>query len=497
MPRSPQATAETRTAPVAVIGAGLSGLAAGLELARHDVPVVLFEAAADIGGCCSNDERDGFVFDNGAIYVAVPSLLRTAFRRFGLDLEREVPMTRIERPVLALLDDGTAVHLSDARTSRVEGVDAGALTQRLQDGLGALQRQWSPIYRTLVDEVLPEEPSLLRTLGKLWRYLPRMRGNASRLIEAHFPDQELRAAVASVLLYTGIAPDRLPATQLMGLVALLEEGFHLPTGGMGAIGVALRRELSRLSVPIRCGTAVREIVVDDGGVRGLALANGERVVTDRVIATCSGHEVVRRLLPREAVPRALASTARRAPISLRAISIQIGCSAATLPDAFIVNHVPPMTQQGAMHVLESGTPRWLSYTNPTVVVPARAPPGKSVLELYAPATDIGTALEWPRSRTEAVAADYLNALRRRVSGLSVESIRVRDPRDFALAHHLYEGALYGIAPGATPDRYFPHRSGVQGLHLAGQTTFPGYGVAPSILSGIQAASALLRDARPS
>lgn len=46
-----------------------------------------------------------------------------------------------------------------------------------------------------------------------------------------------------------------------------------------------------------------------------------------------------------------------------------------------------------------------------------------------------------------------------------------------------------MAPGASPDRFFAHRTPLRGLYLAGQTTFPGYGVPSAILSGIQAAEA--------
>jgi hypothetical protein len=59
--------------------------------------------------------------------------------------------------------------------------------------------------------------------------------------------------------------------------------------------------------------------------------------------------------------------------------------------------------------------------------------------------------------------------------------------------HLFEGALYGLSPAATPRDQFAHTGAIPGLFLAGQTTFPGYGVGPSMLSGIFAAEALLKS----
>ncbi|WP_407353801.1 phytoene desaturase family protein [Luteimonas sp. R10] len=480
--------------PIVVIGAGLAGLAASLSLARAGRPVLLVEATDAVGGCCSTTLVSGFTFNNGALYVAVPSLLRAAFERLGLDFDAEAPLVRIERPQETRLQDGTVVRLSDVENSSVEGPKANEKTAILRDGLGGLQRRWAPVYRTLIDEVLPFEPSLLRTLSRLWRYLPRMGGHVDALIKAHFPEPALQAAVASTLLYTGTSPDRLPATQIIGLLALLEEGFHLPRGGMGAISAALHRALQRHSVPIRCGQRVDRIEVADGAVCGVVLAGGERIAAQCVVATCSGFALVDHLLPRDALPSRLAGKARKAPRSHRAVAIQFGCSGAELPGAFVVNHVPAMQQQGRMHVSTPGTPQWLSYATPTCVLPELAPPGKAVIELYAPATGVASASEWTPDMTARAVGNHFTALKARHPTLAIEATRVLDPQDFARSRHLYDGALYGIAPGATPDKFFPHRTPLRGLYLAGQTTFPGYGVPSAILSGIQAADALARDA---
>lgn len=480
--------------PTVVIGAGLSGLAAALALAQEGRPVVVVEARDSAGGCCSTSVAGGYTFNNGAVYVAVPSLLKASFARLGLDLDSEVRLAPIARPHVAHLESGATVHLSTADASRVEGPGQQDRTRTLRKGLAKLQDDWSPIYRTLLRDVLPYEPSPVRTLGRLWRHLPRMGGHVSSLIASYFPDDDLQAAVASTLLYTGLPPDRLPATQIIGLLALLEEGFHLPHGGMGAITAALERALRGHSVPIRMGTPAQEIVVDRGQVRAVILATGERIPAAHVVATCSGFEVLRHLLPPDTLPGRVAAKARRAPLSHRAVSIQIGYSGSAASDAFIVNHVPAMHRQGAMHALMPGVPQSLAYTQPTQVLSDLAPANRHIIELHAPASGIHSASEWNQAMTDAVVGQYIEGLRRHLPEMSIESIRVLDPRDFAQDLHLHEGALYGIAPGAPPSAFFPHRAGIRGLYLGGQTTFPGYGVPSAILSGIQAAEALLRDA---
>lgn len=481
----------TRSAPTIVIGAGLSGLSAALALARAGRDVTVIEATCGVGGCCSNTTVDGYTFNNGAVYVALPSLLRRAFARLGLDLDDEVPLIPITQPHETHLDDGTVVHLGSLDASRVEGSQAALRSMQLRDGLGKLQRDWQPLYRRLVDDILPHELSTMRTLALLWRHLPKMSGHADRLIRRYFADSALQASVASMLLYTGTAPQRLPASQLIGVLALLDEGFHLPRRGMGAITAALRRALHSAGVEIRCGSKVEHIEVSRGAVSGVLLDSGERMAARDVIATCAGFSVVNQLLPPASRPRAMRRLAGKAPLSHRAVAIQLGGQIAPTSGAFIVNHVPDMTRQGDMHRVTLDEPRWLSWTSPSSVSPELAPAGKAVVELFAPVSGISRAQEWTPSMTTHAVERHVAALQRHLPGMRVETIRTLDPQDFAQQRHLYEGALYGIAPGANPALYFPHRTSLPGLYLAGQTTFPGFGVPSAMYSGLQAAEGLL------
>ena len=50
---------------VAVIGGGISGLAAAYELARRDIPFVLFERASRLGGVVVTEKVDGYTIDAG------------------------------------------------------------------------------------------------------------------------------------------------------------------------------------------------------------------------------------------------------------------------------------------------------------------------------------------------------------------------------------------------------------------------------------------------
>lgn len=476
--------------PVVVIGAGLAGLSAALRLGRMRHPVVILEAGADIGGCCSTEIVDGFRFNNGAIYVATPSLLRHAFTRLDLDLDAQVRMRAIEVPQLSILDNDTRVFTTTTQGSWVEGERADERTERYRSELDNLYRTWRPIYRTLMDEVLPHELSMWRILSRLWRYLPKMSGSVADLLQKSFSDPDTRAAAAAITLYTGLAPQDTPATQIVGLVALLDEGFLLPQDGMGRIPAVLGHAAVAQGVDIRLHAVVDRIVTRHGAVQGVHLVDGEFVPAQAVIATNSAVQTVKDMLDPDAVPKDLARRAQKLPLSHRAIAIQLGVQwePSAVARAFAVNRVPSMDKQGLFHLPAKGEVRWFSHTCPTGMVSGTAPDGMAVVEMFAP-VPAGNADPIDPDEVRAIVERYTAAWCRE-HPCRIVARRVLSPRDFAIQRHLYKGALYGLSPAVKPTDYFPRRSGITGLYLAGQTTYPGYGVAPAMLSGIHAADAL-------
>jgi len=480
--------------PVIVIGAGLSGLAAATHLGNHGQSVIVLEAGADIGGCCSTDDVGGFRFNNGAVYVATPALLRHAFSRLDMDFDAQVRLRPIAVPQLSILDSGTHVFTTTAAESRVEGDDAAARTARYRLELERLLGRWRPIYRRLIENLLPHDSSLPRALFELWRYLPRMRGSIAGLLEKSFSDAETRAAVGAIMLYTGLAPERTPVTQIIGLIALLEEGFFLPEGGMGSIPQAIGRKLRGNGSELRLRTAASRIEYRGGKLLGVRLADGELLPASAVIASTSAVDVVTHLLDPAIVPTPLRKRAQHAPLSHRAISIQLGIAPAAAAPAFAVNRVPLLQDQHRFHVPAEREVRWFSHTRPSAIVPGLAADGAEVVEMFAPAPPGRRAAEIGADETAAIAGRYIDALRKDLPGRIVEQ-RIIGPADFVRERHLYEGALYGLAPGVPPTAFFPRRAGLDGLYLAGQTTFPGYGVPTAMLSGLHAADAVMRAMR--
>ena len=102
-----------------IVGAGPGGLAAALLLVKSGVKVTVVEKRADVGGRTSTIEQDGFKFDVGPTFFLYPRVLREIFSAVGYELDREVPMTRLD-PQYRLVFGGGGELLATPNLERME-----------------------------------------------------------------------------------------------------------------------------------------------------------------------------------------------------------------------------------------------------------------------------------------------------------------------------------------------------------------------------------------
>ena len=135
---------------------------------------------------------------------------------------------------------------------------------------------------------------------------------------------------------------------------------------------------------------------------------------------------------------------------------------------------------------------WPIFTVPTFEMPELAPPGCSIIEMFPSIDQRLMPDDWTEARKDEVAARAIKRLRRDYK-IDIAVSRVLSPKEFQNDTHLYGGAIYGLSPLAGPTALFKYHSPIRGLYLAGQTTWPGFGIGGAGISGVLAAEALLRD----
>ncbi len=477
---------------VGIIGGGLSGLAAATFLARQGYRAKLFEANGKVGGCCATTELQGFSFNDGAMYIAIPGILDHAFERLGLDRTVLIPLRQIIANQNTTLSDGTVINIGHGRDIRICGENENIRQARLDIELDHLLSKWEPVLRLLTTELIPHPFSVWRLLWKGGIHLSKFHGTVASELNAVFSDPAVRAAMAGVMHYTGLPPEKTPVLQILGLVSIFSDGFFLPEGGMGMIPKVLTDELVKQNGEIFTGAKVEKIELTNGRVSSLRLDRDESIPVDAVISTVSGMLTLGLLADVNSAPSSMVRKMRKVPLSHKALCVQLGLSNCIDVPSHSMSHLPMMEDQYKVFLPSDTSPEWLNYTVPTVTMPELAPPGGSIIEMFPPINQLWPADRWDDEAKNSVAEKAICALSERHS-MDVVAKRITSPRDYQVRMHLFDGAVYGLSPAADVRFQFPHKTPIAGLYQAGQTTYPGYGVGPAIMSGIFAAECLIKE----
>jgi phytoene desaturase len=461
---------------IAVIGAGVGGLAAAIRLAHAGHRVTVYEQAAAPGGKCGRAERDGFAWDSGPSLLTMPWVFQALFAETGAPLDDELELLRVEPVTRYAFADGSGFDLSADLPVAMEALEAwspgaGADWVRF---LGTCARMW-PASLPVLTGPAPWPPRRPRageprpSAGDLARVKPWW--TLRQLARAHARDPRLALVIERFATYAGADPRRAPAAlAIAGYVEHAWGAWH-PRGGLYALVRALARRLEAVGGELRLGARVTRIVRAGGRVRGVEVAGGVEAA-DAVVANADAAAVRRDLLD-DAAPTAEPSLSGLAlMLGVRGdgtdrVHHEIAFPAdydAEFDDVFV--HRRPVRDPTVYVSVASATD------------PAEAPPGHENWFVLVNAPSIGARADWGAEAERLI--DRLGVRDRIVARAD------RSPADLERQTGAVGGAIYGAAPhGRLGTLRRPGNAvrGTRGLWLVGGSTHPGGGLPLVALSG--------------
>jgi phytoene dehydrogenase-like protein len=259
---------------VAIIGAGLSALAAGVRLAHFGKKVCLFERHNVVGGLNSFYSAGGRKYDVGlhAMTNFVPREVR------GTALGKLLRQLRIEREALDLCPQlGSAVWFPGRELRFVN--DGGA---RLEAEVAREFPAQIDGYRRFVSELRAFDDSATVSPGYTAREMARR----------HISDPVLEDMLLCPLFYYGSATPRdMDALQFVIMFkAVYLEGFARPFEGIRVVMRLLTERLRENGGERRMKCGVRRLRTEAGRVAVLELDNGETATADWVLSSAGADE---------------------------------------------------------------------------------------------------------------------------------------------------------------------------------------------------------------
>ncbi|MCZ6465072.1 MAG: NAD(P)/FAD-dependent oxidoreductase [Proteobacteria bacterium] len=239
------------------MGTGPNGLAAAVALAQAGRSVVVFEAAATVGGGARTAELTlpGFRHDIcSAIHpmaIASPFLRSLPLEEHGLD------WVHPDAPLAHPLDDGSAVLLlrSVEETAKTLGEDAA----RYPRWIGGFVEHWVDLAADAMGPLrVPRHPI---RLARLARFGLRGLRSAAGLARSTFRGEAARALLAGLAAHSVLPLERIPsaAIGLMLGIAGHATGWPMPRGGSQAISDALASLLRSLGGEIVTGVRISSL----------------------------------------------------------------------------------------------------------------------------------------------------------------------------------------------------------------------------------------------
>jgi len=251
-----------------IIGAGMSGLAAGIRLAMFDQKVCILERHKVPGGLNSYYERQGRKLDVGL----------HAMTNFACKGERGRPLTKLLKQLRIPYEK---LKLSQQNFSRINfpqhnisfSNDPQLLTEEIEKNFPHQKDHFArllELVRNFDDVNLDNKPQ-----------------SAKEKVREIITDENLLEMLFCPLLIYGSAWENdMDFSQFVIMFkSIYLEGFSRPQNGVRTIINLLLEKYKQVGGELRLGTGIKNIDVENGSVRGVTLDSGEKIQANKVMSS--------------------------------------------------------------------------------------------------------------------------------------------------------------------------------------------------------------------
>lgn len=489
---------------IAIIGAGIGGLSAAVDLARAGAEVFVFERSGAAGGKLREVEIRGRRMDAGPTVFTLRGVFDELFADAGENLERHLKLIPAELLARHAWESGGALDLFADSDRSVEAIGQFAGSREAQAFVRFIA-QAKRIYATLENSFIraarPTPIDLVRRIGigglnDLWNVQPF--SSLWQSLGGYFKDARLQQLFGRYATYCGSSPFLAPATLM--LVAYVEQsGVWYIEGGMHRLALALAALAERRGATMRYASEVTQIQVTNGRVSGVEVNGRERIAVDAIVCGADGNALAGGLFG-----PAAARSVNRTPVAARSLSA-VTWNLLARTEGFALAHHSVFFSADYREEFDDIFRRHRLPSTPTIYVCAQdrrdthgLQPGHAErLLCLVNAPPIGDTHLFDAAEIKSCENRAFCLLEK--IGLTVhrqsDATLATSPTDFDRLFPSTGGALYGPASHGWKASFNRRgsRSALPGLYLAGGSSHPGAGLPMVSTSGRLAAACIIAD----
>ena len=478
---------------VAIIGAGIAGIASGIRMAIKGYGVKVFESNAYAGGKLSSFEIDDYRFDAGPSLFTMPNLVTELFELAGKNPEDYFEYLKLDETCRYFWEDGTTL----TAFSEPELL-AKEMNERLNE---PAQNVIDHLADSAKKYEITEKLFLHRSLHKIGTYFNQdaFKGyaNAHQLEafrtmnsanERRFEQPKTVQLFNRYATYNGSDPYQTPAT--MNIIPHLEFniGAFFPKEGMVSITKSLVKLAQDLGVIFYFNTKVQEIIIEKNKVVGCKIQDTDGIKVEYFDIVISNMDIVgtfKKLLPNAKQPNRIL----KQPKSSSALIFYWGVKKA-FPELGLHNIFFSDNYRSEFeHIFKQKT----VYNDPTVYVnitskhkPDDAPNGSEnwFVMVNVPNNE---GQDWESLITDT-RKNIIEKLSRNLKidfSELIDCEAILDPKSIELKTSSTQGALYGNSSNNKFAAFLRHSnfsSQYENLFFVGGSVHPGGGIPLCLLS---------------
>ncbi len=488
---------------IAIIGAGISGLSAGIFARLNGFDVTIYEMGQKAGGVCTSWEREGYSV-NGSIHWLVGSAPGTDL----YDMWRQLGVI-----------EGSTFH---NHSCFVEYKDLNGRDVHLYTDIHKLKKHFleiAPLDEEPIDELIEAIETVAKNTFPLDK--PFELFNAwdwTKVMLAHFPAIRVMGKYNAISIHDFAQrfksdtlrkafeyfwSPQMSMTFFLIQVAYAHQGSAgYPLGGAGKFVERMVKRYQDLGGKIAYGQKVTDILVNDRQAVGLELNGRDIIHADYIVSAADGHTVLYDLLGEEYIDE----KTKKAYQTLKTFPSLVYFSAGVArtfeevqPSIAGINFPLSKPIQIGKETLQRLNVQVFNFD------PTLAPSGKTLLTAM-----IETDYTYWKELYDA-GHDGYQAERDRISKELVDAFdhylgHIKDRLDFTdlatpITYHQWTGNYHGSYEGwlptteATKIRLPQHFKGLDRFYMCGHWVTPGGGMPPAAFTGRDAIQLICRKER--
>ncbi|MEM9966924.1 MAG: 1-hydroxycarotenoid 3,4-desaturase CrtD [Pseudomonadota bacterium] len=484
---------------IAVIGAGIGGLAAALRLAHGGARVTVFERHAGPGGKMRTMPSAAGPVDAGPTVLTLKKVFEDLFAQTGSALHRHVTLQQEHVIARHFWPDGTTLDLTSDSAENKANIGR-VFGRKSAEDFAKFDTRSAQLFAAFDEPIMQAaDPKIVNLIAKVARnpaLIPLIEGHRSlhSSLLKQFSEPKLAQLFGRYATYIGGRPDASPA--LLSLIWRAEsQGVWHVSGGMHMLAKAIAQRAADCGAQFRYHAHVEQIEMAAGKPAAVVTAEG-RTPIDAVLfngdpralrSGMLGKAVKAAIRQKGVTPRSLSAcvhsfAAQAQGVPLAAHNVFFCADPHSEFDALAQDRMP---QDATLYVCAQDR---FSGQNPACLerfeIIANAPPVADGAPLHAKDREICHTAIMMRLKHFGL---------RFTPHPEIGSLTM--PQQFSALFPASNGALYGRSPHGMMAAFNRPtvRSRIPGLYLVGGGIHPGAGVPMATLCAAHAAEAMLKD----